>query len=139
MQQFKGECIDDCDVQITQYSPDVNLLAADDSIQVTEQLYSHILKSNCPVTGQPDWASISVDYKGAKISQAALLRYLVSYREHGDFHEQCVENIFMDVWQQCKPEKLTVYARYIRRGGLDINPFRSSVVAQADNLRLSRQ
>jgi len=139
VQQFKGECIDDCDVQITQYNPDVNLLAADGSIQVTEQLYSHILKSNCPVTGQPDWASISVAYKGAKISQAALLRYLVSYREHGDFHEQCVENIFMDVWQQCKPEELTVYARYIRRGGLDINPFRSSVAAQAENLRLSRQ
>ncbi|NQZ32110.1 MAG: NADPH-dependent 7-cyano-7-deazaguanine reductase QueF [Oceanospirillaceae bacterium] len=138
-EQFSGRCIDDCDVQISQYSPNAKLLSADASSEVQEQLYSHILKSNCPVTGQPDWASISIDYKGPKISESSLLCYLVSYREHGDFHEQCVENIFMDIWQQCKPAQLTVYARYIRRGGLDINPFRSSVSGVAKNIRLSRQ
>jgi 7-cyano-7-deazaguanine reductase len=139
VQAFKGTCIDDCDVQINQYSPDPELLVADEQQQIAETLISHILKSNCPVTGQPDWASVCVNYKGAKISQSALLKYFVSYREHGDFHEQCVENIFMDIWQQCKPSELSVYARYIRRGGLDINPFRSSVDSVADNLRLSRQ
>lgn len=138
-EQFAGKCIDDCDVQISQYSPDLNLLSADEGTPVQEQLYSHILKSNCPVTGQPDWASISIEYQGGKISESSLLCYLVSYREHGDFHEQCVENIFMDIWQQCKPLQLTVYARYIRRGGLDINPFRSSVSGVAKNIRLSRQ
>ncbi|EPJ44343.1 MAG: GTP cyclohydrolase I, putative [Osedax symbiont Rs1] len=136
---FSGTCIDECEVQINQYSPDLTLLKIDPEQQVAEALYSHILKSNCPVTGQPDWASISIDYQGSMIDQASLLRYLVSYREHGDFHEQCVENIFMDIWQQCKPNKLTVYARYIRRGGLDINPFRSSEQAVAKNLRLARQ
>ena len=139
VQQFAGRCIDDCDVQIDHYSPHAQLLEADQSNIVAEQLFSHILKSNCPVTGQPDWASISIDYKGPKLSESGLLRYLVSYREHGDFHEQCVENIFMDIWQHCQPQQLTVYARYIRRGGLDINPFRSSVAAVAENLRLSRQ
>jgi 7-cyano-7-deazaguanine reductase len=91
------------------------------------------------VTGQPDWASIQVRYSGPRIEREGLLRYLISYREHGDFHEQCVENIFMDIWQQCRPESLTVYARYVRRGGLDINPYRSSQTDQAPNLRLGRQ
>jgi len=136
--QFKGECLDELDVEITDYSPAPQRLIATGEV-VSEALYSHLLKSNCPVTGQPDWASIAIEYRGAAIDREGLLQYLISYREHGDFHEQCVESIFMDIWNHCKPEALTVYARYLRRGGLDINPWRSSQAGQPDNLRLSRQ
>ncbi|ANG63727.1 NADPH-dependent 7-cyano-7-deazaguanine reductase QueF [Marinobacterium aestuarii] len=135
---FEGRCIDELDVEIEHYQPAPELLCAGENA-VTESLYSHLLKSNCPVTGQPDWASIQVSYTGPQIDREGLLRYLVSYREHGDFHEQCVENIFMDIWQQCRPESLSVYARYVRRGGLDINPYRSSQPGEAPNLRLDRQ
>jgi 7-cyano-7-deazaguanine reductase len=101
---------------------------------------SHLLKSNCPVTGQPDWASVQVVYAGARIERAGLLRYLVSYRNHDDFHEQCVERIFRDILARCAPERLTVQARYTRRGGLDINPWRSNVdTAEPANSRLQRQ
>jgi len=136
---FKAECIDDLDVEIDVYQPDAELLTANDTAIVEESLCSHLLKSNCPVTGQPDWASIEIRYRGAKLDREGLLKYLISYREHGDFHEQCVENIFMDIWQRCQPETLTVYARYVRRGGLDINPWRSSEAGRPENLRLSRQ
>ena len=135
---FEGECLDELDVEVDHYQPAPELLRAGGET-VTQSLYSHLLKSNCPVTGQPDWASIQVRYTGPRIEREGLLRYLISYREHGDFHEQCVENIFMDIWQQCRPESLTVYARYVRRGGLDINPYRSSQTDQAPNLRLGRQ
>ncbi|NVK42332.1 MAG: NADPH-dependent 7-cyano-7-deazaguanine reductase QueF [Oceanospirillaceae bacterium] len=138
IERFDGVCLDDLDVEISHYQPEPALLTSGDEL-VEERLYSHLLKSNCPVTGQPDWASIQVVYRGPQIDREGLLRYLVSYREHGDFHEQCVENIFMDIWQRCRPEALTVYARYLRRGGLDINPWRSSLAAQAPNLRLNRQ
>jgi len=138
IEAIQGYCIDHEDVEIEHYTPEPQLLKSADE-QVAECLYSHLLKSNCPVTGQPDWASISIEYRGAKIDRAGLLKYLVSYREHGDFHEQCVENIFMDIWQQCQPQELTVYARYVRRGGLDINPLRSSLSQTATNPRLSRQ
>jgi len=136
--QFTGFCIDNQDVEITQYSPVPELLTtgADD---VEEVLYSHLLKSNCPVTGQPDWATLGISYRGKEIDREGLLKYIISYREHGDFHEQCVENIFMHIWERCQPESLNVYARYVRRGGLDINPFRSSESEDIDNLRLSRQ
>ncbi|MFW1678377.1 NADPH-dependent 7-cyano-7-deazaguanine reductase QueF [Pontibacter sp. JAM-7] len=136
--QFTGFCIDNQDVEIEHYQPAPELLSIGDD-EVEEVLYSHLLKSNCPVTGQPDWATIGISYKGRDIEREGLLKYLISYREHGDFHEQCVENIFMDIWQQCQPESLSVYARYVRRGGLDINPFRSSEMDDIDNLRLSRQ
>lgn len=136
--QFTGFCLDNQDVGIDSYSPDASLLSSDHDV-VEEVLYSHLLKSNCPVTGQPDWATIGISYKGQEIDREGLLKYLISYREHGDFHEQCVENIFMDIWQTCQPESLSVYARYVRRGGLDINPFRSSEMDDIDNLRLSRQ
>lgn len=136
--QFTGFCLDNQDVEIDSYNPDASLLSSDHDV-VEEVLYSHLLKSNCPVTGQPDWATIGISYKGQEIDREGLLKYLISYREHGDFHEQCVENIFMDIWQQCQPESLSVYARYVRRGGLDINPFRSSESDDIDNLRLSRQ
>jgi 7-cyano-7-deazaguanine reductase len=136
--QLKGRCLDDLPLQVERYSPAPELLNA--SGPVTEEtLVSHLLKSNCPVTGQPDWASVQIRYKGAQIDHKGLLAYLISYREHGDFHEQCVENIFMDIWQRCRPQKLSVYARYVRRGGLDINPYRSSINDEPQNLRLSRQ
>lgn len=138
VERFDGDCLDDLDVEIKHYQPAPELLTASGEV-VEESLYSHLLKSNCPVTGQPDWASIQIHYRGPRIGREGLLEYLISYREHGDFHEQCVENIFMDIWQRCRPEALTVYARYLRRGGLDINPYRSSLNAQAPNLRLNRQ
>lgn len=135
---FEGVCLDEIDISIEHYQPEPALLTTGKG-DVEQILYSHLLKSNCPVTGQPDWASIQISYSGKEIDQEGLLKYLISYREHGDFHEQCVENIFMDIWQRCHPEILTVYARYVRRGGLDINPIRSSQAIAAANLRLSRQ
>ena len=136
--QFTGFCIDNQDVEISQYTPAPELLSTGED-DVDEVLYSHLLKSNCPVTGQPDWATIGICYQGKEIEREGLLKYIISYREHGDFHEQCVENIFMHIWERCAPKSLSVYARYVRRGGLDINPFRSSEQDDADNLRLSRQ
>ena len=135
---FTGECLDDLDITVEHYEPNAELLSKETG-QVSETLYSHLLKSNCPVTGQPDWASIQIAYTGTKIEHEGLLKYLISYREHGDFHEQCVENIFMDIWEQCQPSALTVYARYVRRGGLDINPYRSSEADVPSNIRLNRQ
>ena len=103
-------------------------------------LTSRLLKSNCLVTGQPDWGSLQVSYSGAAINQEGLLQYLVSFRNHHEFHEQCVERIFMDIWQRCQPHKLAVYARYTRRGGLDINPFRTSYAQSLPaNVRTARQ
>lgn len=119
-------CIDDLDIEITQYRPEANLLEVNTQQQITEKLSSHLLKSNCPVTGQPDWASLFIDYSGPQIDRAGLLRYLISYREHMGFHEQCVEKIFMDIMRHCEPDRVTVNARYLRRGGLDINPVRST-------------
>jgi 7-cyano-7-deazaguanine reductase len=106
---------------------------------VAETLVSHLLRSNCPVTGQPDWGSVQIAYRGAPIDHAGLLRYLVSFRTHNEFHEQCVERIFVDLMQCCAPQRLSVYARYTRRGGLDINPFRSSTPATPGNPRTVRQ
>ena len=135
-----GDCIDGLDVAVDHYGPpDAGLLQHGEEI-VEEALVSHLLKSNCPVTGQPDWASLRIAYRGPRLDRAALLRYLVSFREHAEFHEHCVERIYCDLWQRCTPSALTVYARYTRRGGLDINPFRSSDPhRQPDNPRLPRQ
>ncbi|OIN07647.1 NADPH-dependent 7-cyano-7-deazaguanine reductase QueF [Oceanisphaera psychrotolerans] len=135
-----GDCIDDLDIEVSQYQPDAGLL--DDAVHsddVSETLHSHLLKSNCLVTGQPDWGSIMIRYQGPRIRREVLLRYLVSFRQHNEFHEQCVERIFMDLMQHCRPRELTVYARYTRRGGLDINPYRSNVAGKAANVRLHRQ
>lgn len=93
---------------------------------VHETLISHLLKSNCPVTGQPDWATLRISYHGLPMDHAGLLAYIISFRQHQGFHEQCVEQIFLDLWSQCAPMELSVYARYTRRGGLDINPYRAS-------------
>ena len=127
IETLEGDVIDDLPIEITHYGPPrPDFLSSDPELRTDEVLVSHLLKSNCPVTGQPDWASLQIRYAGPRIARDGLLRYLVSYRNHSDFHEQCVERIFMDVWTRCKPIKLTVYARYTRRGGLDINPFRAT-------------
>ena len=139
IQSFSADCIDDIDVNIEQYDYDVSLLELESKDVVSEKLCSHLLKSNCLITNQPDWASVFIQYKGAKISQESLLKYLVSFRTHNEFHEQCVERIFTDILKRCGPEQLTVYARYTRRGGLDINPWRSNCVNSMENIRLSRQ
>ena len=137
---LSGRCIDDLDVTIEHYDlPQAELLRCDASRQVEECLHSHLLRSNCPVTGQPDWGSVIVDYRGAALDPASLLAYLVSFRQHADFHEQCVERIFLDLQHLLKPERLSVYARYLRRGGLDINPYRSTEAVVVDNGRLVRQ
>jgi 7-cyano-7-deazaguanine reductase len=127
IEQLVGDVIDDMPIEIDCYGPpNPDLLDCDPERIVDETLVSHLLKSNCPVTGQPDWASLQISYRGARIERDGLLRYIVSYRQHSDFHEACVERIFMDLLRECAPSKLAVYARYTRRGGLDINPFRAS-------------
>ncbi len=127
LQELDGLNLDRLDVECSRYTPAPDLLNADaDEAPVSEVLTSHLLKSNCLVTGQPDWGSVQISYTGSPIDQEGLLQYLVSFRNHNEFHEQCVERIFMDIWRRCKPAKLAVYARYTRRGGLDINPFRTS-------------
>ncbi len=124
---LEGVDLDRLDVDCTEFQPAPELLsAASDEKPVTETLTSHLLKSNCLVTGQPDWGSVAITYSGPQIDQAGLLQYIVSFRNHNEFHEHCVERIFMDIWTRCKPSKLSVYARYTRRGGVDINPWRSS-------------
>lgn len=136
-----GECIDGLDIEVGDYALDPALLenAVDPQVIVDEQLHSHLLKSNCLVTNQPDWGSVLIRYRGGKIDREALLRYLISFRQHNEFHEQCVERIFVDLMRYCQPQNLTVYARYTRRGGLDINPFRSNYEARIANLRTARQ
>jgi 7-cyano-7-deazaguanine reductase len=135
-----GLCIDELDVAIHSYArPQPELLRCEAGRIVEESLHSHLLKSNCPVTGQPDWGSVVVQYRGAALDHAGLLAYLVSFRQHADFHEQCVERIFLDLLRLLEPEHLTVYARYVRRGGLDINPYRSTSAIRPDNRRLVRQ
>ena len=141
MEEFEGLSLDRLDLDTDVYAPDPSLLRASfGESPVDETLFSNLLKSNCPVTGQPDWGSVQIRYVGAPIDHAGLLRYIISYREHTGFHEQCVEQIFLDVMRECKPERLAVYARYTRRGGLDINPFRTNFnLPLPDNTRLARQ
>ncbi|MFK3860469.1 NADPH-dependent 7-cyano-7-deazaguanine reductase QueF [Pseudoalteromonas rhizosphaerae] len=121
-----GECIDDLDIEIDNYHLYANSLQAVATNTVTETLHSHLLKSNCLITSQPDWASIIIRYTGEQVCKESLLRYLISFRTHNEFHEQCVERIYCDLITQLKITKLEVYARYTRRGGLDINPYRST-------------
>jgi 7-cyano-7-deazaguanine reductase len=141
MGELDGLLLDRLDVEIDQYTPTPALLsAAVREAPVEETFVSHLLKSNCLVTGQPDWASVQIQYVGPQIDQAGLLKYLIGFREHNEFHEQCVERIFVDILRQCQPTKLAVYARYTRRGGLDINPWRSNFSsAPPRNLRTARQ
>ena len=142
MQEMGGVLLDRLDIEIDPHIPaDPNLLGVNEEFGPIEQcLVSHLLKSNCPVTGQPDWASVQIRYQGRPILEEGLLRYLIGFRQLGEFHEHCVETIFSDIKRQCKPDKLSVYARYTRRGGLDINPFRTDHNAPwPENTRHSRQ
>lgn len=135
-----GVCLDTLDIEVDAYDVNPQLLSLEGrQRRVTETVYSHLLRSNCPVTQQPDWGTVVVEYTGNKMDHSALLKYIVSYRHHNGFHEQCVEQMFMDIRQQCAPEQLTVYARYTRRGGIDINPYRSSHQIQPVNLFTFRQ
>ena len=140
IQQSSASCLDDIDIEIDsfQFSPEL-LKSSTSEENVEEQLVSHLLKSNCLITNQPDWATIYINYKGRKIDRESLLRYLISFRQHNEFHEQCVERIFCDIQNFCLPTELTVYARYTRRGGLDINPYRTTTSLRAPDARTFRQ
>jgi 7-cyano-7-deazaguanine reductase len=142
MGELEGLLLDRLDIEVDNYHPAPEILkAAHEEEPVEEKLVSHLLKSNCLVTGQPDWASVQIHYAGPQIDQESLLKYLIGFREHNEFHEQCVERIFVDILRQCQPQQLSVYARYTRRGGLDINPWRSnfSSALKPANLRGARQ
>ena len=137
---FNGKCIDNQDIVIDDYQFNADYLQNAAAGRVVEEtLVSHLLKSNCLITHQPDWGSVQIQYRGPQIDREKLLRYLVSFRHHNEFHEQCVERIFNDLLRFCQPEKLSVYARYTRRGGLDINPWRSNTDFQPATGRLVRQ
>jgi 7-cyano-7-deazaguanine reductase len=139
--ELDGVQLDRLDLDCSHYTPTPDLLtAATHEKPVSETLVSHLLKSNCLVTSQPDWGSVQISYSGSQIDQAGLLQYIVSFRNHNEFHEQCVERIYTDIMARCQPTKLAVYARYTRRGGLDINPWRTSHPQAAPaNVRSARQ
>ncbi|MFM9114241.1 MAG: NADPH-dependent 7-cyano-7-deazaguanine reductase QueF, partial [Polynucleobacter victoriensis] len=142
MKELPGKLLDRLDLEINpSQKPTSDLLSSDPSLGLVEEtLVTHLLRSNCPVTGQPDWASVQINYVGPTINEEGLLRYLIAFREHQEFHEHCVEKIFIDIKNKCRPNKLSVYARYTRRGGIDINPFRADYNAEwPDNKRHSRQ
>ncbi|MDE2427949.1 MAG: NADPH-dependent 7-cyano-7-deazaguanine reductase QueF [Burkholderiales bacterium] len=142
LQEPEGVLLDRLDIDVDTYTPNPAILRAEQgAAPVEETLVSNLLKSNCLVTGQPDWGSVQIHYVGPAIDQESLLRYLIGFRDHNEFHEQCVERIFVDIMQYCRPQKLSVYARYTRRGGLDINPWRSnfSTGQKPDNGRTARQ
>ena len=134
------DCLDELDISCNEYVVNPNLLKVGTEVVNNMVVFSHLLKSNCLVTGQPDWGSVHITYSGSHINEESLLQYIVSFRNHNEFHEQCVERIFMDIMKHCKPDELTVYARYTRRGGLDINPIRSTTaIDNPKNARLFRQ
>ena len=137
--ELAGVCLDDLPVVPEAVVPEASILRVQPTEPVEEQLYSHLLRSLCPVTGQPDWATVWVHYRGAEIDHGSLLRYIIAYRWHQEFHEQCLERMYSDIWQRCSPEFLHIQAFYTRRGGLDINPFRSSDPAARPLPRLNRQ
>jgi 7-cyano-7-deazaguanine reductase len=137
--KLPGDSLDTAGVRCTVYDVDAGLLQADSSDIVTEQLHSHLLRSLCPVTSQSDSGSVMIAYRGPRIDRAGLLRYIVSYRRHNDYHESCVERMFIDILEHCNPEQLSVFARYQRRGGIDINPFRSNFEHDPPNARVWRQ
>lgn len=134
----EGECIDGLDIAVEHYQVKPDLLCTEEET-VSRSLHSHLLRTNCPVTGQPDWATVVIKYRGKKITRESLLAYLISYRQHTGFHENCVESIFMDIMHRCQPTDLTVYARFTRRGGIDINPWRSTGLVVPKQRRLARQ
>lgn len=137
--RLPGECLDELDIEIDDYTPSAEHLVVGEEI-VEETLHSHLLKSNCPVTGQPDWGSVLIRYRGPRLDREGLLRYLIGYRQHQDFHEHCVEHIFTDLMARARPGRLLVVARYVRRGGLDISPWRATPGERPpEQLRLARQ
>lgn len=137
---FEGICLDDLDIEIEEYTINTSTLKTSSDQYTEETLYSHLLKSNCLVTGQPDWLSISIKYTGPKIDHEGLLRYIVSFRNCNEFTEQCIERVFTDILKFCAPDRLTVYGRSTRRGGIDINAFRSNFETHLpNNTRLARQ
>lgn len=137
--RLPGLCLDNLAVSCSAWEVDASLLRADPDTKIEEELHTHLLRSLCPVTAQPDIGSFAIHYHGPRIDHASLLQYVVSFREHSDFHEACIERMFVDVLSRCNPEKLSIYARYQRRGGIDINPFRSNFEDPPGNLRLWRQ
>lgn len=139
-ENFSGFCLDELDIECDCYTVNSTYLVTHEPL-VEETVYSNLLKSNCLVTHQPDWGSVQIHYKGLQLDHAGLLRYIVSFRNHNEFHEQCIERIFIDIMNHCKPQELTVYGRYTRRGGLDINPYRSTQPIDFTNInqRLVRQ
>jgi 7-cyano-7-deazaguanine reductase len=139
IEELPGESLDRLAVEVRDYALNPNHLAVGERV-VEETLVSNLLRTNCPITGQPDWAGIQIRYRGPRLDRVGLLRYLVSFRQHRGFHENCVEHIFMDLHRRCRPERLTVYARYTRRGGIEINPFRSNFeTTPPGNARTARQ
>ncbi len=136
-----GRSIDEEDVVIELTEPDSSLLEKGAELVFDEELYSHSFKSNCPVTGQPDWASFYVQYTGLQIDKASLLRYLCSYRNHQGYHEECAERIYRDIMLRCQPSELLVAMNYLRRGGIEINVYRATRLLGSDciNPRLIRQ
>ncbi len=136
---FEGVNIDNLDVEIHDYQVNSNLLKNSDSEELVEEtLYSNLLKSNCLVTNQPDWASLQIKYRGKKIDHNSLLSYIISFRNHSEFHEQCVEHIFNDIMTKCMPNDLTVYAKYTRRGGIDISPYRTNLELNIKEINKTR-
>ncbi len=135
----KGYCLDNHRVEPINFGPAPEILITKGHKKVSETLFCHLLRTKCPVTSQPDWASIYVMYRGKSIDRDALFRYIISYREHSDFHEQCVERIFCDILNYCNPTELTVWARFLRRGGLDINPYRTNSETYPLRIRETRQ
>ena len=135
----EGDCLDGIEFEPRQGEPAGDQLSVQAGNMVEERVFSHLLRSLCPVTGQPDWATLWLHYRGSQIERSSLMQYLVSYRDHREFHEQCVERMFLDIMDACKPNELTVYARYNRRGGIDINPYRSSKEGIPENIRVVRQ
>ncbi len=139
--EFQGVNLDLLDVEIAEFLPNAKILKCDFENETQEILHSNLLKSNCLVTNQPDWASVQISYVGPKIDHESLLKYLISFRNHNEFHEQCVERIFVDLMRECRPAKLSVHARYVRRGGIDINPFRTNFedFSNFPNFKMARQ
>ncbi len=138
LQKISGICLDEQNITCDTYEVNPDFLSCEENL-ITQTLYSHLLKSDCPVTDQPDWGALVIKYTGKQINPEGLLRYIVSFRNHQDFHEACVERIFNDIKQRMQPEQLTVAAHYTRRGGLDINPVRSSHEIPMESIRLWRQ
>lgn len=137
--RLAGTCLDSMSATCSEWAVDADLLRADRNAVVEEDLHTHLLRSLCPVTSQPDIGSLQISYRGPKIDRTSLLRYIVSYRQHSDFHEACVERMFVDLMARCAPQELSIHARYQRRGGIDINPYRSNNDERPMNLRLWRQ